>query len=269
MGSITRFITALFQGDPSVAERLARVQVPCRASGGNRNIRVRILDEHLFMNDMATPQDVVNDLRTFLNGLATTPGIDAATATGLAQYTFDVTYETSFPNQTQINAFDVNDFPIYFMTATGVFRSSADSIIDLLVANRIPELTFVGRRPPIGTLPNLAQVRVYTTMKDDWEDKTSVLGFGVPGVYFLPNSQTRCRKVGIIKMGGDMILNLAFPQRRAKIVSVLRHELGHMLALPHENNTMMDPDYDVNATFTQFTNDQLWVVVRALDHLTT
>ena len=220
------------------------------------------------MNDMATPQDVVNDLRTFLNGLDTTPGIDAATAAGLAAYTFDVTYETSFPSQAQIDSFDVNDFPIYFLTTQGVFRSSSDSVVDLLVANRIPELTFVGRRQ--GALPNpvLGQVRTYTIIEDDWEEKPSVLGFGIPGVYFIPNSQTRCRKIGVIKMQGDMITNLPFPQRRAKIVSILRHELGHMFALTHENNTMMDPDYEVNATFTQFTNDQLWVVVRALDLLT-
>ena len=268
MGSITRSITALFQGDPSVAERLARIQRPCRAGGGNRNIRVRIFDEHQFMNDMATPQDVVNDLQTFLNGLDTTPGIDPATATGLAAYNFTVTYETITPSQAQIDNFDVNDFPIYFLTTIGVFRSSTDSVVDLLVANRIPEITFVGRRQGALTQPVLGRVNTYTIIKDDWEDRSSVLGFGIPGVYFVPNSQTRCRKIGVIKMQGDMILNLLFSQRRAKIVSVLRHELGHMFGLTHENNTLMDPNYDVNATFTQYTNDQLWVVVRALDLLT-
>jgi hypothetical protein len=268
MGSITRSITALFQGSPSVAERLARIQRPCRGGGGNRNIRVRIIDQHQFMNDMATPGDVVKDLQSFLNGLDITPGLDPAIATGLAPYNFTVTYETTVPSQAQIDNSDVNDFPIYFLTTTGVFSSSTDSVLDLLVANRIPELTFVGRRQGALPQPVLGQVRTYTIIRDDWEDKPSVLGFGIPGVYFVPNSQTRCRKVGVIKMQGSMIENLAFPQRRGKIVSVLRHELGHMFGLTHENNTLMDPNYDVNATFTEYTNDQLWVVVRALDLLT-
>ncbi|MCM3870978.1 MAG: matrixin family metalloprotease [Pyrinomonadaceae bacterium] len=268
MGSITRSITALFQGAPSIAERLARIQGPCRGGGGNRNIKVRIFDQHQFINDMATPAEVVNDLQTFLNGLDTTPGLDPPIATGLAPYNFTVNYETITPSRAQIDSFDVNDFPIYFLTTTGLFKSSTDSVLDLLVANRIPELTFVGRRQDALAQPVLGPVRTYTIIKDDWEDKPSVLGFGIPGVYFVPNSQTRCRKLGIIKMQGSMIENLPFPKRRAKIVSILRHELGHMFGLTHENNTLMDPNYDVNGTFTQYTNDQLWVVVRALDLLT-
>jgi hypothetical protein len=217
---------------------------------------------------MATPADVENDLETFLNGLDVTPGLDPAIAAGLAPYNFTVKYETNFPTQAEIDNSDVNDFPIYFLTRTGGFISSTDSVVDLLVAHRIPELTFVGRRQGALPQPVLGRVSTYTIITADWQDKPSVLGFGIPGVYFVPNSQTRCRKIGIIKMQGSMIENLAFPQRRAKIVSVLRHELGHMFGLTHEDNTLMDPNYDVNATFTQYTNNQLWVVMRALDLLT-
>lgn len=269
MGSVTRSITALFQGAPSIAERLARIPGPCRGGGGNRNIRVRIFDQRTFINDMATSREVVSDLEAFLNGLDTTPGLDPAIATGLAPYNFTVTYEITVPSRAQIDSSDVNDFPIYFLTATGLFSSSTDSVVDLLVANRIPELTFVGRRQGALPQPVLGRVNTYTIIEKDWANSPTVLGFGIPGVYFVPNSQTRCRKIGIIKMQGSMIENLPFPQRRAKIVSVLRHELGHMFGLTHEDNTLMDPNYDVNATFTQYTNNQLWVVVRALDLLTT
>lgn len=274
MGSVTDSITNLFRSQPSIAQQLLAVQRPCRAGGGNRNIRIRIIDPQTFMNDMATPQDVVNDLQTFLNGLDATPGIDTAIATALATYNFTVTYETSAPTQAQIDNAAVNDFPIYFLTATGVFQSSTDSVVKLLVSNRIPVRTFVGRRIGALTQPVPSVVDTYKNFEDDWANSPTVLGFGVPGTYFAPNNprpnenQWRCRKIGIIKMQGGMIENLAFPQRRAKIVSVLRHELGHMFGLPHLDNTMMDGNYDVNATFSQFTNDQLWVVMNALDNLT-
>src|SRR5215204_46801 len=161
MGSITESIKSLFRSAPSIADQLLAVQRPCRGGSGNRNIRIRIFDEHVLMNEMGTPQDIANDVQTFLNALDTTPGIDPAIATALAPYTFTVTYETSAPNQTQIDNFNVNDFPIYLLTTTGVFRSSTDSVVKLLVSNRIPQRTFVGRRFPGNLQPIPSVVFTY------------------------------------------------------------------------------------------------------------
>jgi len=68
-------------------------------------------------------------------------------------------------------------------------------------------------------------------------------------------------------MQGGMIENLPFSARRKKLVSVMKHELGHMFGLVHEANTLMDKDYDVNSKFGGYSNDQLWIVARALELL--
>jgi len=184
----------------------------------------------------------------------------------LTPITFQVTYESRMPDQNEINRFGVHDFPIYFMTATGSSAASSADIVSLLIQHRIPELTFVARREP-PSRPILSEVRAYQIIDRDWQDKPTVLGFGIPGTYFLTNSQTMCRKMGIIKMQGGMTENLQFMGRRQKLVAVLKHELGHMFGLVHEANTLMDGDYQVNSRFPSYSNDQLWVVGRALDVL--
>jgi hypothetical protein len=64
-----------------------------------------------------------------------------------------------------------------------------------------------------------------------------------------------------------MIENLVPSARRPKLVSVLKHELGHMFGLVHEANTLMDGDYDVNSKIPSYSPDQMWIVVRALQVL--
>ena len=266
MGSVTRSIKRLFASGDTVATRLLRIFTPCLRGDGSKNINIRIFDPHELVNEMATSQEVVSELENFLHSMATQTGLDARIVAQLSPITFHVSYTKSTPSQAEINQLGVGDFPVYLLTATGLVRSSADEVVSLLVSHRIPELTFVGRRQYPDALV-LSHVRAYQTLEDDWAQKPDVLGFGIPGTYFLPNSQTRCRKVGIIKMQGSMIENLAFPQRKKKILSVLEHELGHMFGLVHESNSLMDGDYKINANFTSYSNGQLWVVGRALEQL--
>lgn len=267
MGSVTRSIKRLFASQDSVATRLRRVFTPCLRGDGNKNITIRIFDKHELVTEMATSDEVVTGLENFLHGLAAQTGLEANVVAQLSPITFHVTYAKTNPNQAEIDHFGVNDFPIYLLTATGLINSTSDDIVSLMVSHRIPERTFVAKRRTGLSEPLLSPVPSYQAIEDDWAKEPKVLGFGFPGTYFLPNNQNRCRKLGIIKMQGNMTENLPFPRRKKKILSVLEHELGHMFGLVHESNTLMDPDYDVNSKFASYSNDQLWVVGRALELL--
>ena len=246
MGSVTRSITRLFASGDPVATRLQRIFTPCRSGDGSKNVSIRIFDKHQLVNDMATSAEIVSDLQTFLRGLASRTDLEPDVLTRLSPFTFTVTYDNKNPSQAEIDRFGPNVFPIYLLTATGSITTSRDDIVSLLVSHRIPEVTFVAKRHGNG-VPLLSRVNSYQDIEDDWADKPTVLGFGFPGAYFIPRNQTICRKVGIIKMQGGMIENLGPMGRRPKLVSVLKHELGHMFGLVHEPDTLMDADYDVNS----------------------
>ena len=207
------------------------------------------------------------ELGNFLNGMKSNPGLDAALAARLALYTFQVTYINRAPTDAEINQFGVHDFPIYLLTATGLFTTSKDEIFKLLIKHRIPEGTQVMERIDPNTTSHIG-VKTYEIFEKHWEEHPSILGFGVPGTYFMPNSQTRCRKIGIMKVSETMKENVHFSMWPTKLISVIKHEVGHMLALTHEDGTIMAASYDVNFNFPRFTNDQLRVVADALDALT-
>jgi hypothetical protein len=216
---------------------------------------------------MAEPDEVVNDLESFLRGLASQDKLETDVAARLSPITFNVTYEKKKPDQAEIDRFGVNDFPVYLLTATGLFNSTSDDIVSLLHSHRLPQktLVYIRQRPAV---PVPFDIFSYKDIENDWINKPDVLGFGFPGLYFIPGGQNACRKLGIIKMQGDMIENLPSPdRRRKKIVSVLKHELGHMFGMKHQDQTLMDPKYDVSVEFDSYTNDQLWIAGRALELL--
>jgi hypothetical protein len=215
---------------------------------------------------MTSSDEVVSDLQNFLRGLAARTDLEPDVVAQLSPITFDVTYANENPDQRQVDRFGPNDFPIYLLTATGSITSTRDDIVSLLVSHRIPELTFVARRHGAGA-PLLSRINSYQDIEDDWANKPTVLGFGFPGTYFVPRSQNVCRKLGIIKMQGGMIENLGPLGRRPKLVSVLKHELGHMFGLVHEANTLMDGNYDINSKIPSYSPDQMWVVARTLQVL--
>ena len=249
----------------AAAAPLRRVFPPCLHGNGSTNINIQIFDQHGLVDEMATSNEVVTDLQNFLNGLASQPGLDPATVALLSQFTFRVTYANRMASQSEIDHFGMNDFPIYFLTATPPVQSSDAEIVSLLEKHRIPETIFVWVR--VGTGQTNRQTNGYRLVEADWTAKPSVLGFGFPGPYFLQRNQNICRKLGIIKMRGGMIENLQFGGRRQKLVSVLKHELGHMFGNDHVPNTIMDEHYSVNANFPSYTNDQLVIVGRALEIL--
>ena len=266
MGSVTRSIKRLLASDDPIATRLQKIFTPCLRGDGTRNINIRIFDKLELVNDMATPDEVVSDLQSFLRKQATRTDLEPDVLAQLSPITFNVTYAKKSPDQGEIDRLGPNDFPIYLLTATGSFATTRDDIVSLLVSHRIPEKTFVYKRlKPAVPLPS--DVLSYKDIEDDWADKKTVLGFGFPGTYLIPRSQNVCRKLGIIKMQGGMTENLGQMGRREKLVSVLKHELGHMFGLVHEANTLMDGDYSINSKIPSYSPDQMWIVVRTLQTL--
>jgi hypothetical protein len=257
--SITRF----FCGGNT---ELQTVYTPCRRGDGTKTVNIKIFDKHEFVNDMADPDEVRGDLQNFLRGLATQKDVQPDVAALLAPITFNVTYNKTTPSQAEIDGLGVGDFPIYLLTATAPFDSPPDDIVSLLKSHRLPRQTFVFiRRRPDTVPPEPFPIQSFKEIEDDWANKKDVLGFGFPGPYFIPRTQNMCRKLGIIKMKGGMIENLPFgDKRKKKIVSVIKHELGHMFGMKHEDLTLMDPKYDINVGFDSYTNDQLWIAGKAL-----
>jgi hypothetical protein len=260
MCSVTDSITRLF----APTAPLRRVFPPCLHGDGSKNINIRIFDKHGLMKEMATSAEVVSDLQNFLNGLASQPGLEAAAVAQLAQINFQVTYANRMSTQSEIDHFGMNDFPIYLLTATQPLQSSDADIVSLLEQHRIPETIFVVKRVGISQVSR--QTNSYRLV-DDWTAKPQVLGFGFPGPYFLQRNQNICRKLGIIKMRGEMIENIQPLDLRPRLISVLKHELGHMFGNDHEPNTIMDEHYNVNINFPSYSNDQLVIVGRALEIL--
>jgi hypothetical protein len=259
-------ITRLFSAGQTP---LPTVQTPCLHADGSNNVNIRIFDKHEFVNDMTTSAELVSRLQGFLRGLVKQKDIQPDVAALLAPFTFNVSYEKKQPSQTEIDGFAVNDFPIYLLTATVPFDSTSDDIVSLLRSHRLPLHTFVfTRRRPDTVPPEPFQIDSFKDIEKDWANEPTVLGFGFPGPYFIPRTQNMCRKVGIIKMKGGMIENLAFgDKRRDKLVGVIKHELGHMFGMKHEEQTLMDPKYDINIGFPSYTNDQLWLAGKALELL--
>jgi hypothetical protein len=108
---------------------------------------------------------------------------------------------------------------------------------------------------------------VYQEIGNSWENKPEALGYGMCTGYFVGNNQQICRKLGIIKMRGQMTEKIQPMALRPKLISVLKHEMGHMFGMAHEANTLMDRSYDVNINKPSYSPDQLWIMGQALDLL--
>ena len=228
-----------------------------------------VFDRHHLMTDMIDSQDMVTGMQNFLNEMDASPGLPADVATNLSSIRFTVRYVPSSPGREEIERFGVTDFPVHLLTASGLVASSSRDIIELMEAHRIPERTAVRELLPPGEEGQEGHVTVavfpYRVVENDWEENRQVLGIGIPGTYF-GNNQTVCRKIGIIKMQEFMIENVPMARLPERFLFVLRHELGHMFGLTHQENSVMAPSYDIDLP-SRYTNDQLFIVSTALNTL--
>ncbi len=195
MGSVTRSINRLFAHDDTVATRLRRIFTPCGRGDGTKTINIRIFDKHGLVDDMATSAEVVSDLQNFFSGLASRSDLEAGVARQLSQITFQVAYANRKPDQSEIDRFGLNDFPVYFLTATPSINSTGADIISLLVSHRIPERIFVATRH--GASQVLSQENISTTILQTvgrTSRRPSYMIFPVP--IFSPGIRTSAAKWG-------------------------------------------------------------------------
>ena len=249
----------------NAAAPVRRIFPPCLHGDGSKNINIRLFDEHGLMKEMAPPGDVRSELQHFFDGLVSQSGIEAEAVTRLSPFTFQVKYDNRRPTRNEIDHFRMNDFPVYLLTTTGSESASDDDILSLLDKHKIPETIFVWKR--LGPSQTQRQTNGYDIIKKDWTAKPSILGFGFPGPYFLQTSQNFCRKLGIIKMRGEMVFHVQPSDLQPKLVSVLKHELGHMFGNDHVSNTIMDEQYNTVVGHKEYSNDQLVIIGRTLEIL--
>ena len=280
MGRLFKKTTEFFSGPPTAADLLKGVKTACPVGNGSKVINIRIFDPHHLVADMnATGADLVTELGTFFNGLGNVPGVDAGVKARLSAFSFNVTYTQGFPTKREIEAFAVNDFPVYLMTLGGNVGISGKKIQDLFIAHKIPLKTHVKRLVPDPDIPppqfvaDLPLVEPYDELEKDWDERKSILGFGVPGDYFkTEGAQHKCRKIGLIKMGGFMKENLVPEFWKRKLLSVMKHEIGHMLGLSHDHPnaqpTLMAESYDTNFGFSSLEKHHVLFVTEALESLT-
>src|SRR5258708_23597817 len=153
MGIVTKTTNAIFGSTPGVTERLLKVFTPCPPGDGSKTVNIKIFDEHVLVTEMATAQEIVTGLESFLNAMQSAAGLEAPVAASLSAITFQVNYSTTHPSQSEIDHFRRQDFPVYLLTHTGDVASPKEEIVSLLIAHKIPETTFVGKRRAGNALP--------------------------------------------------------------------------------------------------------------------
>lgn len=264
MGSVTHSITDFFSGDESIADRLRTIATPCLPAKGNKKVSIRIFDKKSLLGDAThSVEKVRQTLETFFNGLHQTAGLPAPVAESLHSFSFEVLFIPRDSTLAERRAFGMMDFPVYLDSTDGVAPLTEGGGKDLLLAHAIPERTQV-RLIVSASETQMRGVDSYdeikTLIKD--EDQTTV-GAGLPGTYFDPPSQTKCRKLGLIKMN-LVNRNPVFDKREPKLIFVLKHELGHMFGMDHEVGTLMDPQYDAVVNRQDYTVNQLNVLNQSL-----
>ena len=234
----------------------------CPVENDGKNVRIIVFDpKGLIDSNTDLKHDALEEVGTFYNGLQHTPGLNPALKQSLSEFTFHVEYRHSNPNQSEKGCFGKMKFPFYIFNYDALPDSSANEMTALLHDHYIPEKTEVWKITGPDTRET-APVHPYEDFEKDWE-KDSVLGFGIPGKY-TDLKQPTFRKIGIIKIDAiQKSSGVIGPKQR--FAGVLKHELGHMFALAHLDNTIMNEKYVEG--FNQFTIPQIDVINETLKRL--
>jgi hypothetical protein len=264
MGRITRKTTDFFTGGDDRAKKLLGIHPACRLGTGSKKVSIKLFDKKSLIGDTTSSvAQVKQRLETFFNDLDGTLNLPASVAQNLRAFTFEVTLIRRNSSDSERLAFGMMDFPIYLESTEGDQPLTEEGGENLLIDHNMPERTRVTLILSDGGVQR-RWVDTYDEVKSfvkDEDERTP--GIGVPGTYFVPGSQARCRKVGIIKIN-LLIRNIVFELREDKFILVLKHELGHMFGMDHEDDTLMDPKYKDVVHHPDYTVNQISVLSDAL-----
>jgi len=267
MGSITRKITNFFRGKDDLAVRLRRMQTACRAGTGGHTVSIKVFDrKNVLSNAAHTVGAVKQELENFFNGLSATPSLPPPQAQTLQTFTFVVTFITRDSTKAELDGFGMMDFPVYLETTEGSSAFTTDAGEALLMAHKIPPTTEVFI--PIddeGTVAN-EEFEPYAAV-EKFIPNPQAFGAGIPGPYLVPQSQSKCRKLGIIKVNHLIAGINSAVTRQERFVVVLKHELGHMFGMAHVQQTLMDENYDEVVKHPAYTIGQVMIVSNTLSTL--
>lgn len=227
----------------------------CKTGTGGKKVSIKIFDKKALAGNVTSSLgQVKQNLETFFNNLHATANLPAAVAQHLQTFSFEVEFFTRNSTASERLAFGMMDFPVYLDSSAGIAPLTQKDGEDFITNHKLPELTKVVIKLPVGNEFQRTEVKTYLEIESFIKDEDqNVPGVGIPGPYFKPDSQAKCRKIGIIKM--NLIENAVPALREAKFIGVLKHELGHMFGMDHEPGTLMErkigdslqhPNYTVN-----------------------
>jgi len=260
------------QSNPTVADLSRKVYTACSKGGGGKTVFIRIFDEKRMMDLTSSFLDgeIFPELESFFNELDATDGIPQAAKEILKTYSFKVIYEDRASTEAERQKFGVMDFPVYLESTEGPTALTNSEAEELLESHKLPGLTYTFLIKLENGQEELKHepADVYGSLKAFLGD-SSKIGIGIPG-NFLDNDQTLCRKIAIVLID-RLIANpdIALSIRRKMFVAILKHEIGHMFGLTHEQNTIMHGSYQVGPLITNptYTNFQLKIISLALTKL--
>jgi len=223
---------------------IRRVFPPCPRAITGKTVRFIIFDPKKQIDSRSDLKAAINQVGSFYNNLKNTSGLSNAIKADLASYNFVVEYRPSAPDDSTLLNLGRMDFPVYLFNTPGISATSTSisEIQQLMQRHQISAMSFLRAFNTIHPeLPILAPVvDNYKTIESSWENR-DVLGFGFPGGYYNNGS---CGKLGIIKIDALLTITSTFDTDSERLTWVLQHELGHMFALVHHDDSLMNDKYD-------------------------
>lgn len=263
--------TRFFRG--GLSEEMRLLPKPCTPGWGSHVVSIKIFDRKGLLGDAnLSAGQLKQELESFFDQVKEAAAEISEISPILNAFTFQVTYFDRDSTTQERNEFRVMDFPIYLESMEGASRFTYTDAEERLSTHGIPQKLSVFRYNPSikkivpATITDRDGINsVYGHVKDFLENDTS-LGIGVPGAYYVPGHQYICRKIGFIKV--DKIVHFVPHARRAsKLIKVFQHEIGHMMGLAHDGDTLMDVKYEKNENYPMYSELQLHVISETLTRM--
>jgi hypothetical protein len=273
MDSLTDKIRRLFGSRQNLNKTLVAIPTPCLAAKGNKKVSIKVFgDGNLFGAVFSTGGEETNlkqQLETFLDDLDKRANLDPVAVQILQAFSFEVTFIKRDSSAAERDGFGMMDFPVYLRTTasgTGSDEFTKEEGRKLLLAHRIPKKTVVMELSDDEGSAGFADF-IPVDEVEAFIPNQQAFGIGVPGAYADVPNQTKCRKIGILKVN-DLIRGVAgFAERQTRFLFVLKHELGHMFGLAHLDSTLMDRDYAEVVKHPDYTKGQIILISNALSAL--